>query len=163
MNPYSTAEDVEKFGLLYNWYAATEKKSVSRRVSHSDRSRYACAGAICRPEATDLELICQMFLKKPYGVADAGLATKIKSRLYGFGGSDDYGLALVPGGIYATSVKRRLGIYKKICVLCSRMRVRPILRRVHGVCFNTISPDQLAGATTRQRDNHYAVLKISIR
>ena len=45
------------------------------------------------------------------------LGTKMMSSSYGFGGTDDYGLSLVPGGIYATSLSKDASAATKICVL----------------------------------------------
>lgn len=40
-----------------------------------------------------------------------------KPEPYGFGGTDDYGLSLVPGGTYATSLSKDASAATKICVL----------------------------------------------
>ena len=118
VNPYSTAEDVEKFGLLYNWYAATEKNPCPEGYHIPTEADMLVLERFVAPEATDLGTdLSDVPEKAVWCGADAGLATKIKSGLYGFGGSDDYGLALVPGGIYATSLSKDASATTKICVL----------------------------------------------
>ena len=70
------------------------------------------------PKATDLgTALSDVPEKTVWCGTDAGLATKIKSESYGFGGSDDYGLSLVPGGIYTTSLSKDASATTKICAL----------------------------------------------
>ena len=118
VNPYSTAENVEKFGLLYNWYAATEKNPCPEGYRIPTEADMLVLEKFVAPEATDLgTALSDVPEKAVWCGADAGLATKIKSGAYGFGGSDDYGLSLVPGGIYATALSKDASAATKICVL----------------------------------------------
>lgn len=118
VNPYSTAEEVEKFGLLYNWYAATEKNPCPEGYRIPTEADMLQLEKFVAPEATDLGGgLADVPEKSVWCGADAGLATRIKSGLYGFGGSDDWGLSLVPGGIYAASLSKDASAATKICVL----------------------------------------------
>ena len=118
VNPYSTTEDVEKFGLLYNWYAATKKNPCPEGYHIPTEADMLVLEKFTAPEATDLGSGLEDVPEKSVwcGV-NAGLATRLKSGLYGFGGSNDFGLSLVPGGIYATSLSKDASAATKICVL----------------------------------------------
>ena len=118
VNPYSTTEDVEKFGLLYNWYAATKKNPCPEGYHIPTEADMLVLEKFTAPEAIDLGSGLEDVPEKSVwcGV-NAGLATRLKSGLYGFGGSNDFGLSLVPGGIYATSLSKDASAATKICVL----------------------------------------------
>ena len=117
VDPYGNAEQVERFGLLYNWYAvATEGKNPCPAGYHipSDAEFIQLERSLA-PEADDLDgpVPANNTLR---GVAQ-GLGTRMKSDMYGFGGRADSEFAAVPGGTYAKALSKDASSDAPICVL----------------------------------------------
>lgn len=106
---YLSATDIEKFGLLYNWYTVgTAGKNPCpegyRIPSDADWLKFE---RFVAPRATDLgEDASDAPEKNVWRGASELLGKMMKPAEYNMAGTDDYGLKLYPGGVYASALSK---------------------------------------------------------
>lgn len=118
VNPYAQAEDIDKYGLLYNWFAAKNGNPCPEGYRIPSDAEVLATERFISPRSGDIEQSLDgiSYTNVWRGVAE-GLATKMKAAAPLFDGTDDFGLHLVPGGVYATSFTKGASTDKATLVM----------------------------------------------
>ncbi|MGM9741590.1 MAG: FISUMP domain-containing protein [Candidatus Cryptobacteroides sp.] len=117
VNPYQTAAETEKYGLLYNWYSvATTGKNLCPEGWHvpSD-AEFKILESCIAPEATDID--AENGTKNVFRGVAQGLGKMMKSNADGFGGTADSEFRAYAGGTYSNALSKDASASTKICVL----------------------------------------------
>ena len=110
VNPHSTAVDLETFGLLYNWFTVKEGNPCPEGYRIPSDKDFITLEKFVAPSASDLGTDKDDAPEKNVTRGtEYRLGALLKSSEYNFGGTDEYGFAGLPGGIYGSSFEQGAG------------------------------------------------------